>query len=462
MGSLVSEVFPESDGGASRGVSISARMAHSLAQRTIWHINTTARGGGVADLLEKAIRLHNESGLKTRWLVLGGEPEFFAVTKRLHHRLHGSPDPAGPLGTAEREVYESTTLRQAREVLERIAPGDLCVLHDPQTLGLAPHLVAAGLDVAWRCHIGTASHTAVVRDTWAFLAPYLRAPARCVFSAERYAPPFLAEQEGKVVVLRPSIDPAARKNRPMARAAVHDRLRAIGLQAAQGPPAAERTARIVQDRPLPADAPVVLQVSRWDPLKDMAGVLRGFADHVAPARDDVHLVLAGPDPDDIPDDPEGSRILRDLCGVREALDRPVRERVHLVTLSLLDSDANADSVNALQRRADVVVQKSLREGFGLTVTEAMWKGKAIVASAVGGITDQIRDGHEGALVPNPHDLAAFGQAILRLLSESDLRERYGTAAHHRCTQEFLIYREFMDYCSLYTGLLQRTPTATHP
>jgi trehalose synthase len=194
----------------------------------------------------------------------------------------------------------------------------------------------------------------------------------------------------------------------------------------------------------------------------MAGVLRGFADHVAPVRDDVHLVLAGPDPDDIPDDPEGARILRDLCAVRETLDRPVRERVHLVTLSLLDADANADSVNALQRRADVVVQKSLREGFGLTVTEAMWKGKAIVASAVGGITDQIRDGHEGLLVRNPHDLAEFGHAILRLLSENDLRERYGTAAHHRCTQEFLIYREFMDYCSLYTGLLERTATATHP
>lgn len=462
MGLLVSEIFPVSDGGAPRGVSLPVRIAHTLARRTIWHLNSTARGGGVADLLEKSIRLHNESGLRARWLVLTGEPAFFAVTKRLHHRLHGSPDPVGPLGPAERDVYESTTLRQAREVLERVAPGDLCVLHDPQTLGLAPHLVAAGLDVAWRCHIGTAARSAVVQDTWAFLDPYLRAPARCVFSAERYAPPGLAGQRDKVVVLRPSIDPSARKNRPMTRTAAHDRLHAIGLQPGPGRPTAARTARIVQDRLLPADAPMVLQVSRWDPLKDMAGVLRGFAEHVAPARDDVHLVLAGPEPDDIPDDPEGRHILRELCGVREALDRPVRERVHLVTLSLSDPGANADSVNALQRRADIVVQKSLREGFGLTVTEAMWKGKAIVASAVGGITDQIRDGHEGTLVQNPHDLAAFGRSILRLLSDSDLRERYGTAAHRRCTKEFLIYREFMDYCSLYTGLLRRTPTATHP
>ncbi|MFH9657964.1 glycosyltransferase [Streptomyces sp. NPDC017256] len=436
-------------------------MAQALAQRTVWHLNSTARGGGVADLLEKAIGLHNESGLRARWLVLAGDAEFFAVTKRLHHRLHGSPDPVGPLGAAERETYETTTSRQAREVLERVAPGDLCVLHDPQTLGLAPHLVAAGLDVAWRCHIGTGAHSAVVRDTWTFLEPYLRAPARCVFSAERYAPPGLLRQQGKVVVLRPSIDPAARKNRPMTPAAVHDRLRAIGLQAGPGRPAAAGTARIVQDRPLPEDAPLVLQVSRWDPLKDMAGVLRGFAGHVAPVRDDVHLVLAGPDPDDIPDDPEGARILHELRGAWEALDGPVRSRVHLVSLSLLDADANADSVNALQRRADVVVQKSLREGFGLTVTEAMWKGKAIVASAVGGITDQIRDGYEGTLVRDPHDLPAFGRALLRLLAESDLRERYGTAAHRRCTKEFLIYREFMDYCSLYTGLLQETPAATH-
>ncbi|WP_329251653.1 glycosyltransferase [Streptomyces sp. NBC_01478] len=434
-------------------------MAQALARLTVWHINTTAVGGGVADLLEKTVGLHNDSGLRARWLVLTGEAPFFAVTKRLHHRLHGTPDPFGELGPADRDLYEDTTLRQAHAVLDRVAPGDLCVLHDPQTLGLAPHLAAAGLHVVWRCHIGTDTPSEVVRDTWSFLDPYLQAPARCVFSAEGYAPPALTREEGRVVILRPSIDPATRKNRPMTDMAVHQQLRTIGLEAGDRRPArspAARTARIVQDRPLPADAPLILQVSRWDPLKDMAGVLRAFTDHIAPARPDTHLVLAGPEPSDIPDDPEGAQILGELHRAREPLDARVRGRVHLVTLSLRDAAANADSVNALQRRADVVVQKSLQEGFGLTVTEAMWKSRAIVASAVGGIPHQIRDGFEGTLVPDPHDLSAFGRAVLRLLSDPGLRARIGTAAHRRCTKDFLIYREFLEYCSLYVDVLQQT------
>ncbi len=437
-----------------------ARLADLVGDRTVWHMNSTATGGGVAELLHRSIRLHNHHGLRARWLVLTGEPDFFAVTKRLHHRLHGSPDPVGELGPAERNVYETTARSQAKQLLGRVAPGDLCVLHDPQTLGLAPHLADLGLRVAWRCHIGTTLHAEATQETWRFLEPYLSAPVRCGFSVAGYAPPWMERE--RIVVLPPSIDPSAPKNLRLDGAEVQALLSAIGLQrapASAGSPstpdrAVARAAHVLQEQQLPPGAPVILQVSRWDPLKDMTGVLRTFADHVAPARPDAHLVLAGPEPADIPDDPEGAAIHGSVVDTWRLLPAPVRERVHLVNLSLKDAEANARVVNALQTRADVVLQKSLKEGFGLTVTEAMWKGKAIVASAVGGIPTQIRDGHEGLLVDDPRDLRTFGKAVLRLLRDDTLRERLGTAAHSRCAERFLVGHEFRGYCSLYGELLQ--------
>ncbi|MEV0223922.1 glycosyltransferase [Streptomyces sp. NPDC050704] len=431
-------------------------LAGLVGDRTVWHLNSTATGGGVAELLHRSVRFHNRHGLRTRWLVLTGEPDFFAVTKRLHHRLHGSPDPVGELGPAERKTYETTARSQAEQVLGRLAPGDLCVLHDPQTLGLAPYLADAGLRVAWRCHIGTTAHAETTRDTWRFLEPYLRAPVRCGFSVDGYAPPWM--ERDTVVILPPSIDPSAPKNRRLTDATVQSFLSAISLQAGPtsgGDDRVARSAHVLQDRQLPPEAPVVLQVSRWDPLKDMNGVLRTFVHHVAPARPDAHLVLAGPEPADIPDDPEGAAIHGSVADTWRTLPPQVRGRVHLVNLSLKDAEANAHVVNALQTRADVVIQKSLKEGFGLTVTEAMWKGKAIVASAVGGIPTQIRDGREGLLVSDPRDLEKFGDAVVRLLLDADLRRRLGTAAHDRCAERFLAGHEFRGYCSLYAELLQR-------
>jgi trehalose synthase len=418
-------------------------------------MNSTATGGGVAELLHRSVRLHNLHGLRTRWLVLTGEPDFFAVTKRLHHRLHGSPDPVGELGPAERKTYETTARSQVEQVLGRVTPDDLCVLHDPQTLGLAPYLVDAGLRVAWRCHIGTTMQAETAQETWQFLEPYLSAPLRCGFSVDGYAPPWM--ERDRIVILPPSIDPTAPKNRRLPATEVQGLLSAIGLQAGSTSGGDDRVARathVLQDRQLPPGAPVVLQVSRWDPLKDMTGVLRTFVDHVAPARPDAHLVLAGPEPADIPDDPEGAAIHGSVVDTWRTLPSQVRGQIHLVNLSLKDAEANAHVVNALQTRADVVLQKSLQEGFGLTVTEAMWKAKAIVASAVGGIPTQVRDGREGLLVSNPGDLECFGDAVVKLLLDANLRRRLGTAAQDRCAEEFLVGHEFRGYCSLYVELLQ--------
>jgi trehalose synthase len=196
------------------------------------------------------------------------------------------------------------------------------------------------------------------------------------------------------------------------------------------------TTRLIEERPLPADVPVVTQISRWDPLKDHAGVARSFADAV-PGELNAHLVLAGPSPEAVADDPEGSSTLTELRECIASLPEPARSRVHVACLPMEDVEENAAVVNALQRRSDVVVQKSLAEGFGLTVAEAMWKGRPTVAAAVGGIQDQITDNVSGVLVDDPEDGTAFGVAISRLLRDRRAAAALGRSAHKSVVDNFL-------------------------
>jgi trehalose synthase len=196
----------------------------------------------------------------------------------------------------------------------------------------------------------------------------------------------------------------------------------------------------------------VLQVSRWDRLKDHVGVLRGFAEHVAP-QGDAHLVLAGPATEAVADDPEGAEALAEVEAAYRALPDDVRWRVHLARLPMADREENAAMVNALQRGAQIVVQKSLAEGFGLTVAEGMWKGRPMVASAVGGIQDQVVDGETGYLVADPHDLPAFGGAVRRLLADPAHAERMGRAGRQRVIDHFLETRHLRQWVDLIEALI---------
>jgi trehalose synthase len=204
---------------------------------------------------------------------------------------------------------------------------------------------------------------------------------------------------------------------------------------------------------IPAESRLVVQVSRWDRLKDMPGVLRGFTECLDTLPADTHLALVGPEAAGVADDPEGVAVFDECKSLWERLPEEVQARVHLVSLPMDDVDENAHLVNALQHRAAVVVQKSLVEGFGLTVTEAMWKARPVIASAVGGICDQIQDGVEGLLLRDPQDLEAFGAALERVLGDEAYAAKLGAAARERVEDQYLGDRHLIQYAELFALLI---------
>lgn len=417
-----------------------------LRGRAVWCVNSTAYGGGVAEMLRSLLAYTRGAGVDTRWAVISGSPEFFAITKRIHNRLHGSPGDGGPLGDAERAIYDAELAEAGVELARRVQPGDVVILHDPQTAGLAASMHAAGARVVWRSHVGVDTPDDAVRETWDFLRPELADVDAFVFSQEHFV--WSGLEDRPVTIIAPSIDVFSAKNQDLGPDTVRAILAASGLcpdgTAADAvfvredgtPGRVERRARVVEEQPLRPGDRVVAQVSRWDRLKDPLGVLNGFVAHAGECCD-AHLVLAGPAMQAVSDDPEGTDTLAEVAAAWSELPTAVRRRIHLACLDMTDAEENAAVVNALQTRADVVVQKSLAEGFGLTVTEAMWKGRPIVASGVGGIQEQVVDGVDGLLLDDPTDLAAFGHAVCRLLGDPELAARLGAAARERVRERFL-------------------------
>ncbi|MGZ4150703.1 MAG: glycosyltransferase [Actinomycetota bacterium] len=421
-----------------------ARARERLAGRTLWHVNSTAEGGGVAELLRSSLGYLRHGGMDARWLVIDGNAPFFAITKRIHNRLHGDLGDGGRLGSVERSHLARVSEDNLAEALELIDPGDVVVVHDPQPAGLIPGLVAHGAHVIWTCHVGIDVPNEVARSAWDFLLGSVAPAHAYTFTRQAYV--WEGLDRARVALIPPCIDAFSLKNvelEPDRQVAI---LRAAGLvDAAPGLSAtfvradgstAEVTARadVVEEGPLPADVPTVLQVSRWDALKDPRGVIEGFVQ--TPEIAEAHLVLAGPAPSSVADDPEAAAVLADLRRTWEALPPAQRGRVHLANLPTLDIEENAVIVNALQRHADVVVQKSLAEGFGLTVTEALWKERPMVAAGVGGIADQIIDGVNGRLV-DPRDLTAFGNAVASLLADPEGAARMGIAGRQRVRERYL-------------------------
>ncbi|MCW3063597.1 MAG: glycosyltransferase [Solirubrobacterales bacterium] len=440
-----------------------------LGDRVVWNVNSTARGGGVVELLRPLVAYARGAGLDVRWVVMDGTPEFFTVTKRIHNRLHGAPGDGGPLDEGARRVYEQVLTENLIGLEGRIHAGDVVILHDPQPAGMLPALKAAGAVVIWRCHVGLDQPNDLAREAWAFLRPYLAEADAYVFSREAFA--WEGLDSDRIVVIHPTIDAFAPKNVDLDRQTVAAILAACGViprADAVGPAGfrrqdgtprrIERRARIVEDRSLRPEDPVVLQVSRWDALKDPIGVIRGFAEHV-PLELGAHLAYAGPSVEAVADDPEGRAVLEQSIAARQDLPEERRKRVHLITLPMDDPEENAIMVNALQRHAAVIVQKSISEGFGLTVAEAMWKARPVVASRIGGIQEQIVHDESGVLLDDPRDLAAYGAAVAELLADRERAERLGRAARERVRDRFLSVRSLLDYLALVQRLLT-TPSSS--
>jgi trehalose synthase len=370
------------------------------------------------------------------------------MTKRLHNHLYGTAGDGGPLGPAEHEVYRATQDENAGPLLSFVRPDDLVILHDPQVAGLAGPVREAGGRVAWRCHVGIDEQNAHSERAWEFLRPYLEPYVeQYVFSREPFAPDWVPRD--RLLVVPPSIDPFSPKNQPLDPVIVQGIMSHTGLTAGPNghthfertdgtPGRLERSVDLISTGPRPdPDEPLITQISRWDRLKDMAGVLEAFVEGVAPSHPG-HLVLAGPSVAAVDDDPEGAEVLADVWAQWRSLPFSMRRRVTLACLPMDDLDENAVMVNALQRRSAIVVQKSLAEGFGLTVAEAMIKSRPVVASDVGGIADQIVDGVSGLLVHDPTDLADFATLLCTLLEDDALAAGMGEAAYKRAVDEFLV------------------------
>jgi trehalose synthase len=405
------------------------RMAHfeqaaeaaqaALAGRIVWNVNSTAVGGGVAEMLQTLLAYARGAGVDARWLVIEGAPQFFVL------------------------------------------------LHDPQTAGLAGAVHAAGARSVWRCHVGRDEPNEWTERAWEFLRAYLEESDAYVFSRAAFAPSFA--DTARTHVIPPSIDPFSAKNEAMSARNVRLALGYVGLIDGDGaPPVVPFTRRdgspgrinrhvdVVQSGPAaPPNAPLVIQASRWDRMKDMPGVMHGFAEHVDPSLG-AHLVLAGPAVTGVADDPEAVEVYDETVHAWRELPHAARGRVHLACVPMKDPDEAAAIVNALQRHAAVAAQKSLAEGFGLTVVEAMWKSKPVVASAVGGIADQIVHEEHGLLVTDPDDLAEFGAAVESLLRDPSQAERLGRNARARAAEQFLGDRHLGQYARLF-DLLDRLP-----
>jgi trehalose synthase len=424
----------------------------------LWHINSTSKGGGVAEMLQSVLCYLVGASTDTRWLVIDGDDDFFALTKQIHFLLHGEPGDGTGLGPEARSTYESALESEAAGILELVRPGDVVILHDPQAVGLAPALSGIGAVVVWSCHVGADVPNDNTRLAWQFLLPYAQCTRAQGFSRAEYVWDGL-DGPGAVVI-PPCMDAFSPKNQDLEDQIVAAILSQSAILAAGhvGPDptfvrqdgthgSVSRRAKMIEELPLPPDLPLVTQVSRWDPLKDHEGVMKAFAHHVA-SDFDAHLVLAGPDPDAIADDPGGCETLEMLRKEWQHLPDGTRERVHIACLPMDDLEENAAIVNALQRRSDVIVQKSIAEGFGLTVTEAMWKAKPTVGTKTGGIQDQIVHGVSGLLVDDASDLAGVGRAINTVLENPAAAAQMGNAARQRVIDEYLVPRYLTRYVQL--------------
>lgn len=369
-----------------------ARKAERVSDLHIVNISSTYYGGGVAEILSSLTLLMNAAGIRAGWRIIEGRPDFFSITKKMHNALQGADI---FLTEQKMRIYEEVAYENAMRIhLDH----DLVIVHDPQPLPMICHYKKKAPWV-WRCHVDLSAPNP---ELWRYLSPFVERYDAVVVSLPEYAQNLTTPQR----FIMPAIDPFSSTNMELSEAEIDERLARYNI---------------------PTDLPLVVQISRFDKWKDPQGVIEAY--RRARKEVDCTLVLVG---NVATDDPEGQEVFESLCKCAE-------ERI--IILSVQDSAL----VNALQRRAAVVLQKSIREGFGLTVAEAMWKGAAVIGGRVGGIKHQIQDGVSGFLVD---DIDQAAERIVTLIKDADLRRRLGERARENVRQCFLMTRLMEDWLDL--------------
>ncbi len=376
-------------------------LASKLAGREILNINSTYVGGGVAEILNRMIPVLQELGVDARWSVIKGSPGFFEVTKKFHNALHGRKE------SFSEEDFDLFLEINRKNMAEMDLHGQIMYIHDPQPSPLIELKKDLGGKWIWRCHIDVSNPDERV---WRFLERFIIQYDATVFSAPAFSRPLPVRQ----FLISPSIDPLSDKNRDLSQREIDAAMAGMGI---------------------PRDKPIITQVSRFDYMKDPVGVIKAF--ELVKKSIDSTLVLVG---GGAADDPEGEKVLAQV--MERANGNP--------DIRIISGQARSDiEINALQRASTVIVQKSLKEGFALTVSEALWKGKPVVASAVGGIPLQVRHKLTGLL---SHDIDGTAYAIRQLLANPDYARWLGANGKEHVRHNFLITRHVRDYLLLFIAL----------
>jgi trehalose synthase len=379
-------------------------LAKDLEGLRVLHLSATAFGGGVSEILYTLIPLMNDVGIAAEWQVMLGREEFYNATKRLHNALQGNPD---SLTDEEWAIYERYNEMNAKEVE---GGWDVIIVHDPQPAAIRRHVPEKGATWVWRCHIDLSTPN---QDAIDHLVPFVREYEASVWHLQQYVPAAMDGAAGGVHVIPPAIDPLSPKNMALS---------------------PEDAAFVSDQFGIDVDRPLLCQVSRFDPWKDPMGVIDAYR-KVTEEMPDVQLALVG---SMATDDPEGWEFFNSTMAYADG-----DPDIHILNNL---NNVGAIEVNAFQSQADVVIQKSTREGFGLTVSEALWKGRPFIGGDVGGIPLQVQDGETGYLVSSPEECA---DRALRILREPDLGKRLGRAGKEHVRTHFLTPRLLRDWLKLF-------------
>ena len=440
---------------------------NAIKDCTIWMINSTAIGGGVAEMLPSQMRILRELGVAIEWLVIEAtDPKFFDLTKRIHNAIHGSGD--GKFSKEDREIYEQVNTKNLDKALEFIKDGDVVVVHDPQPMPLAAMIKKEkNVSIVWRCHIGLEDDTDITDSVWDFLSKYTDDYDHFIFSLPSYVPKGL---KNRTTIIPPAIDPLSHKNRELQLHKCIGILYQSGVVKDHKAVLYHRYNHLVR-RVMPDGSfgmvnesedlnliyrPMVIEISRWDRLKGFKELMQAFIkmkkdnlkngdpDSLAYKRIEMTLlVMGGPDPAFVSDDPEGQAVLEELIKEYSQVSEAMQNDIAILLLPLDNPKENALIVNALQRTSSIVVQNSIQEGFGLTATEGMWKRKPMLVSGAAGLKFQVEHNKTGMINQDPTNIDKLSETLYYMLNNPKERDKWGFNGQLRVIQNFTLFSQLL-------------------